>query len=76
MDTPAADSSVCKVMRDSCPAVWAANNLTSLGECEAKLAALPLAEGEEFYMDGNTYLRGIAPLTPATSASHMPAAPH
>ena len=33
-------------MRDSCPDVWAANDLNSLGECEAKLAALPLAEGE------------------------------
>ena len=41
-------------MRDSCPDVWAANDLTSLGECEAKLAALPLAEGDEFYFDGNT----------------------
>jgi len=41
-------------MRDSCPDVWAANELTNIGECEAKLAALPLAEGEEFYVDGNT----------------------
>ena len=41
-------------MRDSCSDVWAANDLTSLGECEAKLAALPLAEGEELYVDGNT----------------------
>ena len=54
MDTPAADSSVCKVMRDSCPAVWAANDLTSLGECEAKLAALPLTEGEDHHIDGNS----------------------
>ena len=41
-------------MRDSCPDVWAANELTNIGECEAKLAALPLAQGEEFYFDGNT----------------------
>ena len=41
-------------MRDSCPDVWAANELTNIGECEAKLAALPLAEGDEFYVDGNT----------------------
>ena len=41
-------------MRDSCPDVWAANELTNIGECEAKLAALPLAEGEELYVDGNT----------------------
>ena len=41
-------------MRDSCSDVWAANDLTSLGECEAKLAALPLADGDEFYFDGNT----------------------
>ena len=55
-DTPAADNFVCQTMRDSCPDVWAANDLTSIGECEAKLAALPLAEGEEFYIDGNTCL--------------------
>ena len=42
-------------MRDSCPAVWAANDLNSLGECETKLAALPLfADGDDFYIDGNT----------------------
>jgi len=41
-------------MRDSCPDVWAANELTNIGECEAKLTALPLADGEELYADGNT----------------------
>ena len=41
-------------MRDSCPDVWAANDLTSLGECEAKLAALPFADGDLVYFDGNT----------------------
>ena len=42
-------------MRDSCPVVWAVNGLTSsLSECEAKLAALPLAEGETGYIDSNT----------------------
>ena len=41
-------------MRDTCPDVWAANELTNLGECEAKLAALPLADGDLFYVDGNT----------------------
>jgi hypothetical protein len=41
-------------MRDTCPDVWAANDLTSLGECEAKLAALPLADGDLAYVDGNT----------------------
>lgn len=45
---------VCKTMRDSCPDVWAANDLNSLGDCEAKLAALPLAEGDDFYIDSNT----------------------
>ena len=50
-------------MRDSCPDVWAANELTSLGECEAKLAALPLAEGEELYTDGNTCASSRAHLT-------------
>ena len=54
LSTPAVDNFVCQTMRDSCPDVWAANDLTSLGECEAKLAALPLAEGDEFYFDGNT----------------------
>ena len=49
-------------MRDSCSDVWAANDLTSLGECEAKLAALPLAEGDEFYFDGNTYYAHAASL--------------
>ena len=52
--TPAADDFVCRVMRDSCPDVWAANDLTSLGECEAKLAALPFADGDLAYADGNT----------------------
>ena len=41
-------------MRDACPDVWAANELTNLGACEAKLAALPLADGDMFYVDGNT----------------------
>jgi hypothetical protein len=41
-------------MRDSCPDVWAANDLTSLGECEAKLGALPLFDGDLAYFDGNT----------------------
>ena len=54
LSTPAVDNFVCQTMRDSCSDVWAANDLTSLGECEAKLAALPLAEGDEFYFDGNT----------------------
>ena len=31
--------------------------------CEAKLAALPLAEGDEFYFDGNTIVRLSAPPT-------------
>ena len=70
MDTPAADSSVCKVMRDSCPAVWAANDLTSLGECEAKLAALPFAEGDSAYVDGNTSASPRAqPLTASLALS-------
>jgi len=54
MDTPASDSLVCQIMRDSCPAVWAANDLTNIGECEAKLAALPLTEGEDHHIDGNS----------------------
>jgi len=54
LSTPAVDNFVCQTMRDSCSDVWAANDLTSLGECEAKLAALPLAEGDELYFDGNT----------------------
>ena len=41
-------------MRDSCPGVWVANELDSLGQCEEKLAALPLAEGDLVYFDGNT----------------------
>ena len=40
--------------QSSCPDVWAANDLNSLVECEAKLAKLPLAEGDNFYVDGNT----------------------
>ncbi len=54
LNTPAIDNFVCKTMRDSCPDVWAANDLNSLGDCEAKLAALPLAEGDDFYIDSNT----------------------
>ena len=54
LSTHAVDNFVCQTMRDSCPGVWAANELTNIGECEAKLAALPLAEGEELYVDGNT----------------------
>ena len=54
LSTPAIDNFVCQTMHDSCPDVWAANDLTNIGECEAKLAALPLAEGDEFYVDGNT----------------------
>eukprot|EP00964_Phaeocystis_antarctica_P077701 scaffold48264_cov58-Phaeocystis_antarctica.AAC.4 len=57
-------------MRDSCPDIWAANELTSLGECEAKLAALPLAEGDEFYVDGNTCASPRAqPLTTSLALS-------
>mmetsp|Transcript_14319 Transcript_14319/g.33761 ORF Transcript_14319/g.33761 Transcript_14319/m.33761 type:complete len:337 (-) Transcript_14319:238-1248(-) len=54
MYTPAIDNFVCHTIHGSCPDVWAANDLVSIGECEAKLAALPLAEGDEFYVDGNT----------------------
>ena len=60
LSTHAVDNFVCQTMRDSCPGVWAANELTTIGECEAKLAALPLfqprllLEGEESYVDGNT----------------------
>ena len=61
--TPAADDFVCRVMRDSCPDVWAANDLTSLGECEAKLAALPFAEGDLAYADGNTCASLTQPLS-------------
>ena len=59
--TPAADDFVCRVMRDLCPDVWAANDLTSLGECEAKMVALPFADGDLVYVDGNT----CASLTPS-----------
>ena len=44
-----------------CPDVWAANDLTSLGECEAKMVALPFADGDLVYVDGNT----CASLTPS-----------
>ena len=54
LNVPAVGNYVCKVMRDSCPGVWAANELDSLGECEEKLAALPLADGDLVYFDGNT----------------------
>ena len=33
LTTPAVDNFVCTTMRDSYPDVWAANDLTSLGEC-------------------------------------------
>ena len=61
-------------MRDKCPDVWAANNLASLGECEAKLGALPIAEGENFYADGNScapslLLQTSAPLSPDHSTN-------
>ena len=57
-------------MRDSCPDVWETNDLNSLGECEAKLAALPLAEGDEFYFDGNTCASPRAqPLTASLALS-------
>ena len=52
--TPAIDNFVCETMRDSCPDIWAVNNLNNLTECEAKLKALPLSEGDDFYIDGNT----------------------
>ena len=55
-------------MRDSCPDIWAANELTSLGECEAKLAALPLAEGEELYFDSNTCAPSIPPTHPSADS--------
>ena len=71
MDTPAADSFVCHVMHDSCPDVWAANDLTSVGECEAKLAALPLTEGDHHYIDGNSCA------SPHTfHSAHLSRAPH
>ncbi len=58
-NTAAVDNFVCITMRDSCPDVWAYNDLVGIGDCEAKLAALPLfqprlLEGEESYIDGNT----------------------
>ena len=57
-------------MRDSCPDIWAANELTNIDECEAKLAALPLADGDEFYFDGNTCAPSLHPahLSRPTSA--------
>jgi hypothetical protein len=55
-------------MKSSCPAVWAANELDSLGGCEEKLAALPLSEGDEVYFDGNTCASPCAhPLTASLS---------
>eukprot|EP00964_Phaeocystis_antarctica_P080577 scaffold50342_cov63-Phaeocystis_antarctica.AAC.3 len=53
-------------MRDKCPDVWAANNLANLGECEAKLGALPSAEGENFYADGNSPAHLSRPTTAPT----------
>ena len=70
LSTPAADNFVCQTMRDSCADVWAANDLTSLGECEAKLAALPFAEGDSAYVDGNTSASPRAqPLTASLALS-------
>ena len=63
LNTPAINSFVCETMRDSCADVWAANDLTSLGECKAKLAALPVDEGEILYRDGNTCAPSLRPLS-------------
>ena len=62
LNTPAINSFVCETLRDSCADVWAANDLTSLGECKAKLAALPVDEGEILYRDGNTCAPSLRPL--------------
>ena len=76
LSTPAVDNFVCQTMRDSCPDIWAANELTNIGECEAKLAALPLAEGDEFYIDGNTCaLPRAQPLTASLALSQPLSAP-
>ena len=68
--TPAADEFVCRVMRDSCPDVWAANDLTSLGECEAKLAALTIVDGDLAYFDGNTCASLTQPLSHSLPRAH------
>ena len=58
-------------MRDKCPDVWAANNLASLGECEAKLGALPSAEGENFYADGNSCAPSLRPPPPSDQRTSL-----
>ena len=63
LNTPAINSFVCETMRDSCADVWAANDLTSLGECKAKLAALPVDEGDILYRDGNTCAPSLRPVS-------------
>jgi hypothetical protein len=68
LNLPTVSNFVCDVMKISCPAVWAANELDSLGGCEEKLAALPLSEGDEVYFDGNTCVSPCAhPLTASLS---------
>lgn len=70
-NTPAADNFVCQTMSDACPDVWAANGLTSLGECAEKLVALPLADGEDFFVDGNSSsCRKLHAVFAATNSNH------
>ena len=69
LNTPAINSFVCETLHDSCADVWAANNLTSLGECKAKLAALPVDEGEILYRDGKTCAPSLRPLPYPTPPS-------
>jgi len=75
LNTPAINSFVCETLHDSCADVWAANNLTSLGECKAKLAALPVDEGEILYRDGNTqgcrWLHAVFASTNANHCAHL-----
>lgn len=71
LNLPTVSNFVCDVMKSSCPAVWAANELDSLGGCEEKLAALPLSEGDEVYFDGNTQsCRKFHAVFASTNADH------
>lgn len=54
LQTPQVYNFVCQTMQTSCPAVWAANGLASVGECEAQFEALPISESNMHYIDGNT----------------------
>lgn len=73
-NTDASRTYMCKdILQSNCPNEYAANNFSSLGDCENRLKQLPVTEGKDASFDGNSHFCRIVHSMIATiNPAHCP----